>query len=118
MLHNAFPHFVGKVQAIEPCIPALQLINDPQCMPVMLERTSELAHLAVQFPLTNMRERRMAEVVSERKRLCVLLVQFECSTYRPGNLGDFNRVGQPIAKMVAKAGRENLCLAFQAAKRA
>ena len=63
-----------------------------------------------------MRERRMAYVVSERQRFCKFLVQSEHGCRGPGDLRHFERMGEPVPEMIAQAGRENLCFAFQPAK--
>jgi hypothetical protein len=60
----------------------------------------------------------MPEVMRERKRLCVLLIQVERRTYGSCNLGDLNRVGQPVPKVVAQTRGEDLRLALQPAERA
>ena len=48
-----------------------------------------------------MAERRVAEVVGERHRLGQVLVEPQRAGERPGDLGDFERVGQPGAVVVA-----------------
>jgi hypothetical protein len=115
---DALPDLKRQVQAIKACIPPFELIDNPQGVPVVLKRASKLAHLPVQFPFADVRERRMAEIMRECECFGIFLVQLERRTYRPSNLRDLDGVGQPIAEVVAQTGREYLCLPFQTAKSA
>ena len=60
-----------------------------------------------------MTERRVAEVVRERERLGEVFVEPERAGERPGDLGDFQRMGQACAVMVALVEHEDLGLVLQ-----
>jgi hypothetical protein len=62
-------------------------------------------------------ERRVAEIVAERQRLREVLVEAERAGERAGDLGHFQRVGQPRAVMVALVEHEDLRLVLEAAER-
>ena len=64
-----------------------------------------------------MAERRMAEVVRQRQRLGEVLVEPERARQRAGDLGDFERMGEPGAVMVALVIDEHLRLVRQPAER-
>src|SRR5271155_797468 len=70
----------------------------------------------IQRPLAGMAERGMAEVMCQRQRLREILVETELTGQRAGDLGHFERVGQPGAIMVAFMKHEYLGLVLQAAK--
>ena len=71
----------------------------------------------VERALAGVAERRMAEIVRQRQRLGEVLVEAERARERAGDLGDFQRVGQPGAVMVALVIDEDLCLVRQAPER-
>ena len=54
--------------------------------------------------------------MAEGERFGEVLVQPERAGNRAGNLGDFQRVRQPRAEMIALMGHENLGFLLQAAK--
>ena len=78
---------------------------------------AEGSEAAVERPLAGMAERRMAEIVGERQRLGQVLVEAERAGERAGDLGHFQRMGQPGAEMVAFVEDEDLGLVRQPAKR-
>ena len=71
----------------------------------------------VERALAGMAERRMAEVMGQRQRLGEVLVEAERAGERPGDLGHFQRMGQPGAVVVALVEHEDLGLVLQPAER-
>ena len=63
-----------------------------------------------------MAERRMAEIMRQRQRLGEILVEPERARQRAGDLGDFQRMGEPGAEMIALVKDEDLRLVRQPAK--
>ena len=55
--------------------------------------------------------------MSQGERFCIFFVQPERVGSGAGHLGDFNRMGQTIAEVIAQTGRKDLSFAFQPAKR-
>jgi len=53
------------------------------------------------------------EIVHQGERLNEFRVEAQGRAHRAGNLCDFKRVGQPIAKMIGEAGAEDLRLRFE-----
>jgi len=83
---------------------------------IVIETVAETSHLAIELFLARVRERRMADVMSQRQRLGEVLVQTQRRGHRAGDLGDFHGVRQPVAEVIGDAGRENLRLILQPAK--
>jgi len=61
---------------------------------------------------------RVADIVHQCQRLNQFRVDAQSSGNGAGNLGNFKRVGQPVAKMIGEAGAENLRLCFEPPERA
>ena len=70
----------------------------------------------VERPLAGMAERGMAEVVGQRQRFRQVLVEAKLPGQRPGNLGHFQRMGQPGAVMIALMEHKNLGFVLETAK--
>src|ERR1041385_6489738 len=87
-------------------------------MNVMIERLAESRHLAIKLLFSRMRKWGMTDVVNQSQGFNQILIKAEHVRYRPGNLRNLDRVGQPVAEVVRDAGRENLRLSFQPAERA
>ena len=64
------------------------------------------------FEVVGVCERRMTDIVSQSQSLGKILVQSKHPRDRPRNLRDLNRVGEPVAEMIRRAGREHLHLIF------
>ena len=64
-----------------------------------------------------MAERRMAEIVGQRQRLGEIFVEPQPARQRAGDLGDFERMGQPGAVMVAFVEHEDLRLVLEPPER-
>ena len=69
---------------------------------------------AVERALAGMPERRMAEIVRERRRLGQVLVEPERARQRARDLRDLQRMGEPGAVMVALVKDEDLRLVAEA----
>ncbi len=74
---------------------------------------AEAGERLVERALAGVAERRMAEIVRQRQRLGQVLVEPERARQRAGDLGDFQRVGEPGAVMVALVIDEDLRLVRQ-----
>ena len=79
--------------------------------------TAVAASAAIERAFAGVTERRMAEVVRQRQRLGEVLVEAERAGERAGDLGDFQRVGEPGAVMVALVVDEDLRLVGEAPER-
>src|SRR5207244_1587668 len=78
---------------------------------------AERREALVERALAGVPERRMAEVVAERRRLGQILVEAERAAERTGDLGDLQSVRQAGAEMVALVEHEHLGLVGQPAER-
>ena len=116
VLDDALERFPGQVQPVELGITMLQRGHDPQRLGVMIEAAMGLEAF-VERPLAGVAERGMAEIMGQRQGFGEVLVEPELAGQRPGNLRDFERMGQPGAVMVALMEHENLRLVLQAAER-
>jgi hypothetical protein len=55
----------------------------------------------------------MSDVVDQRKRFHQVLIQGEYAADSAGDLGNFDRMGQPVAKVIGNAGRKDLRFGFE-----
>ena len=77
----------------------------------------DAAYHRIERALAGVAERRMTEVVGQRQHLGEVLVEPERARQRAGYLGDFERMGQPCAVMVALVIDEDLRLVGEAPER-
>ena len=117
MLDDALPDFERQVQPVKSGIPSLEVIDNAQRVPVVFERAAESVHLPIEFALADMSKRWMPQIMGKCQRFRVFLVQLERGTHSSGYLGNLDRMGQPVTKVIAETGGEDLCLALQAAER-
>src|SRR6476646_6549707 len=110
MLDDPFADLEGQVKTVETRVAPLQMVHDAKCVPVVLEAVPEMAHLAIELFFADVSKRRMTEIVRERESLGEFFVEAEGDSYGTGYLGDFDRVGQAIAKVIGQPSREDLCL--------
>ena len=96
-------------------IAALQIGHDAQRLRIVVE-AAVIREAVVERAFAGMAERRMAEVVGQRQRLRQILVEAERAGERAGDLGDFERVGQPRAEMIALVIDEHLGLVGEPAE--
>lgn len=116
MLHNTFANFKRQVQAVEPDITMLEVFHDAKRVKVVIEPAAVGAHQFVEFPFSRMAEWRMADIMHQCQRLNQFRVDAQSSCNGTGDLGDFQRVGQPVAKMIGETSAENLGFCFQPAE--
>jgi hypothetical protein len=95
-------------------ITLLEVLDDTQCVDIVVEAAAVALEAAVERALTGVSEGRMADVVNQRQRLGQIFVQAECGGDGPGDLRDLNRMGQAAAKMIGRAAGEYLRLPRQA----
>lgn len=117
MLDDALPDFERQVQPVKSGIPSFEVIDNAQRVPVVFERAAESVHLPIEFALADMSKRWMPQIMGKCQRFRVFLVQLERGTHSSGDLGNLDRMGQPVTKVIAETGGEDLCLALQTAKR-
>jgi hypothetical protein len=82
----------------------------------VFKAVAKLLHLAIEFFFAYVAERGMAQVMHQRQGFGVFLIQPKRDGNGARHLGDFQRVGEAVAEMVAKAGGEDLGFAFHAAE--
>src|SRR5258708_20254849 len=87
-------------------------------MQIVIETAALRAHQIVELAFAGMAERRMANIVDESERFRKFGVHPKRGGDGAGNLCDFQRMRQAIAKMVGIARGENLRLGFKPAKSA
>src|SRR5439155_9155728 len=93
------------------------LLDHAQALAVVL-KPAVIFHQLVQYHLAFVPERGVTEVVRQRDGLRQVFVKFERAGDVAGDGGDFHRVRQPRAQMVASAVEEDLRFVFEPAKRA
>ena len=76
----------------------------------MVKAFAEALHLAVEFFFAGMGEGGMADVVYQRQGFGEILVERQHAGGGPGDLGDLDRMGEAIAKVVAEARSEDLVI--------
>ena len=103
-----------RVQAGEVRITPLELLDDPQRLPVVA-KPRRLAQAAVERLFAGMAERRMADIVLHGQGLDQVFVQPQRPGERPGDQIHLDRVRQPAAMIVAQFAGENLRLVAQPA---
>ena len=118
MFDDAFAHFEGEIQAGKIEIALLELLDDAQRVQIVIEALAVLAHALVELLFAGVAEGRMADVVDQRQRLGKIRIQTQRAGNGASDLRDFQSVRQAIAKMIGKAGGENLRLRFQPAESA
>ena len=103
---------------LRPCAVALQHVDHPQRVDVVLEAgAAALAQRRVERLLAGVAEGRMAEVVAEPDRLGQVLVEAERPGDRAGDPAGLQRVGEPGPVVVALGRDEDLRLVLEAAER-
>src|SRR5581483_8795071 len=93
-LPDPLADLVGEVEPAELGVAALEEVDDPEALEVVLE-ASVLVHELVERVLARVAEGRVAEVVRERDRLREVLVETESARDRARDLRDIDRVGEP-----------------------
>ena len=118
MFHDAFADFERQIEAVEFDVAMLEVFHDAKRVQVMVKAAGVGAHQFVKFTFPGVAEGRVADIVYQGQRLDEFRVNAQGGGNRAGNLRDFERVSQPIAKMVGEAGAEDLRFCFEAPERA
>src|SRR5215469_3560055 len=118
MLDDSFAHFKCQVKTVETDIAVLEMLHNAQCVQVMIEAAAMLAHQFVELSFARVPERRVANVVHQRQRLDQFGVEVQSGRDSARDLRYFQGVRQAVAKMVGKAGGEDLRLGLQSPERA
>jgi hypothetical protein len=100
MFDDAFAHAECQVKATISGITLLEPGDDAEGMKVVVEAEAMLAEGGVEGLLPGVAKGGMANVVSEGEGLGEILVQTESRGDSAGDLGDFERVGEPAAEVV------------------
>src|SRR5580693_1233332 len=116
MLDDAFADLEGQIQSPKRGVVVFEIFHNAQRMQVVIERKPVLAHGRVERLFSRVSKGRMSEVVRQGQRLYQIGVQSKLRGDGARNLRDFDGMGQPVAKVVRIAARENLSLRFQPPK--
>jgi hypothetical protein len=116
MFDDAFAKLESQIEAREIQIALLEMLDDAQGVKIMVESFAILAHSQIKLPLARMPERGMSNIVDQCERFGEVRIQIQGAGHRPRNLSYFERMRQPVSKMVGKTSCENLRLGFKAAK--
>src|ERR1700741_910562 len=100
MLYDLLANFNRNIQAVEAKIAVLELLHDAQRLQIVVETPAVRTHQLIELSLTRMTKRRGARVVNECECLHEFRIQSESAGDRAGNLGDLQRVGEPVAEVI------------------
>ena len=109
MLDHAFQRFPGQIETLKLGVPGLQLCHHTQGLGIVI-KAAKIGHGFRQSVLARMPEGRMAEIVGERAGFGQILIHLQRPRQGPGDLGDFQRVGQARAIRIAFMGDKDLGL--------
>ncbi len=115
MLDQTLQRLEGEVEAIEARIFLLERGDDAQGLGVVIEAALP-RHGGIERPLAGVAKGRVAEIVGESERLGQILIELKRTGDGPGDLRDFEAVGQPRAVMIALVIDEDLRLVVQPAE--
>jgi len=118
MFHDAFADFKGQIQSVEADVTMLEVLHDAKGVQIVIEAAAVGAHQFVELSFAGVSEGRMPDVVHQSQRLDEFRVDAKGRGHGAGNLRDLQRVGQPVAKMIGKAGAEDLGFCLEPSKRA
>ena len=118
VLDDALAHLKGQVQAAKGRVALLEILYDAQGVQIVVEPQAMLAHGRVESFLPRVSKGRVADVMHQGEGFDQIDIQVKGGGYGAGNLGDLNRMRQPIAEVVGIAPGENLGLGLEAAERA
>ncbi len=96
-------------------IAVFQPRHDAHGLDIVIE-AAKGRHAAMQRPLAGMAEWRVAKIMAEGDRFGQILVEPQGAGHGARHLADFERMGQPVAEMIALVMQEDLRLVLQAAK--
>ena len=115
VLDQPFERFPRQVEPDEGGIAPLERGDDAQRLRVVIEAAAG-SQAVVERALAGMAERRMAEVMGERERFGEVFVEPERAGERAGDLGDFERMGEAGAEMIALVEDKDLGLVREPAE--
>ncbi len=115
VLGDSLAHLPGQVQAGKGRVAILEMLDDAQRLPVVVE-AAVVDHQAVEDLFTEVPERRVPQVVGQRQRLDQVLVEAQRPRDRAADLADLDGVGQPRAVVVALVVDEDLGLVLEPAE--
>src|SRR5262249_19659157 len=116
MLDDAFADFESEIEAGEFKVAVFELFDDTQGVQIMIEAGAVGAHKFVELALAGVAEGRMPDVMDESESFGEFAVEAEGGGNGARDLGDFESVGEAVAKVVGVTRREDLGLGFEAAK--
>ena len=116
VLRHPFQGLPGQVQAVEAVIAVLQGRQDAYGLGVMVEAAVG-RHRLIERRLPGVAERRVPEIVGQRKRLGEVFVHTEDAADRARDLRHLQAVGQPGAVVIPLVIDEDLGLVLQTPKR-
>ncbi len=116
MLDDALAYPKGQVEAAEPGVARLEVLDDAQGVEVVIEAQSVPAQARIERPFARVPKWRMADVVHQRECFRKVMVQPKRVRNRAGDLRDLHSVRQARAEVIGRlAGGavcgENLCFA-------
>src|ERR1700757_1869676 len=100
VLDQPFEGLPGEVEAVERGVSALQKRDHAQRLGIVIEAPAR-GQTTAERPFSGMAKRRVAKVVGKRERFRKVLVEAKRPRQRARDLGDFERMGEPGAEMVA-----------------
>ena len=116
VLHKAFQHLPGQVQAIKARIFALNRGDHTQALGVVIKAAIVLG-CSRQRPFPGMAERRMAEIMRQGQRFGEILIQPQLPGNGTGDLRHLNRVSEPRPVMISLVIEEHLRFVCQTPER-
>src|ERR1700740_796620 len=108
MLDDPLANFKRKIQAVEAKIAVLELFHDAQRVQIVVETAAVRTHQLIELSLTRMTKRRVADVVNECECLHEFRIQSESAGDGAGDLGDLQRVGEPVAVVLGATRGKHL----------
>src|SRR5260363_258330 len=100
MFQNTFARFKAKIESVKTAVPLFEFIDHHQTSQIVF-KAAVFAHACVERVLPGMAERRMTEIVRERKR----------------NLRHFQAMREPGPEQIAFMIDKNLRFVFQPSER-
>ena len=116
VLDDAFAYFEGQVQPAELRVAKLKVLDDPQCLKVVVEEVAVAMHGVIERALARVAEGRMPNVVHQRQRFDKIDVEIERGRDGARDLRHLDGVRQASAKVVGVASGKDLRLVLEPPK--
>ncbi len=116
MLDDAFADLERQIEAGEIQVALLELLDDAQRLQIVIEALAVRAQQFVQLALARVAEGRVADVVDEGQGFGEIGIQAQGAGDGARDLRDFERVREPVAKVVGIPCGKHLRLCFEAAE--